>query len=543
MNYPRLGVLDCIFLVAVGLLAAAPPISASEKALIKPSPSVEEASALAMRIDQLLASKWQEAQVEPSDPADDAEFMRRIYLDVAGRIPTVSEARAFLTDNAQNKRPKLIEKLLASPAYANHFTNVWGELLIPEARAANRLRFLEPGFDAWLRKQFANNTRYDQTVRELIAAELFDKSKPGASPYSRTGRASPISFYLAKELKPENLAAATTRIFMGVKLECAQCHDHPHAKWTRQQFWETAAFFACFEGQNADGFVNNAKEVPERHEVVMPGGGRVVQAAFLDGGKPDWKNKISPRVALAEWLTRPENPYFARATVNRLWGHFFGNAIVEPIDDLIPENKPSHPELLEELARQFAAHNFDFKYLIRAITMSRAYQLSSRSKSADPPDVRLFARMAIKGLSPEQFFDSLIQATGYREDKSDPNRVFDPTSARQEFLTKFAQTDKRTEAQTSILQALALMNGRFVHSATTPEVGETLAAVLDAPFFDTAGRIETLFLATLSRKARSEEAEKLIKFVNKAKTKEESRTALADVFWALLNSSEFNLNH
>jgi hypothetical protein len=151
--------------------------------------------------------------------------------------------------------------------------------------------------------------------------------------------------------------------------------------------------------------------------------------------------------------------------------------------------------------------------------------------------------MAIKGLSPEQLFDSLVQATGYREDKSDPNRLFDPTSARQEFLTKFAQTDKRTEAQTSILQALALMNGRFVHSATTPEVGETLAAVLDAPFFDTAGRIETLYLATLSRKPRSEEAEKLIKFVNKAKTKEESRTALADVFWALLNSSEFNLNH
>jgi hypothetical protein len=525
------------------LVLAAPPKSSVEIPPAKIADHKLDVSALADRIDQIVAAKWKDVGVEPSDPADDAEFLRRVYLDLVGRIPNVSEARGFLADKAGDKRTRLIEKLMAGAGYANHFTNVWRDHLIPEARTGNRFGFLEFGFDEWLRTKFADNTHYDQMVRELLSVELYNRNQAKGDLYSRAYQATPISYYLAKELKPENLAAGTARLFMGVKLECAQCHDHPFAKWTRQQFWMTAAFFTGIEGQNVNGDAANPKELADRHEITIPGNKQVVKAAFLDGSQPVWKDKVNSRALLAEWLTRPDNPFFARATVNRMWAHFFGHAIVDPVDDLIAENKPSHPELLEELGQQFVAHDFDFKYLIRAITTSRTYQLSSRSKSADPADPRLFARMALKGLSPEQLFDSLALATGYREEKSDPNRGNDRASPRNEFVVRFAQTEKRTDTQTSILQALSLMNGRFVHNATTPGIGETLTAVIDAPFLDTAGRIETLYLATLSRKPRPDELEKLTKYVGKASSKEEENTALADVFWVLLNSSEFILNH
>jgi hypothetical protein len=502
-----------------------------------------DASALAQRIDQIVAVKWKEAGVEPSDRAEDAEFARRVYLDLGGRIPAVFEARSFLGDKAADKRAKLVEKLLAGPAYANHFANVWRDLLVPEFRTSNNLRFLDYGFDEWLRRKFADNAGYGQMVKELLSAEIYDRSGSGSDPYSRANQATPVGYYLAKGLKPENLAAGTSRLFMGVKLECAQCHDHPFAKWSRQQFWMTAAFFSGFESESTNGYINKSKEIADRHEIAIPGNKQIVQAAFLDGSKPVWQDKMAPRTVLAEWLTRPNNPFFARAAVNRMWAHFFGHAIVEPVDDLIAENKPSHPELLDELAQQFAAHDYDFKFLIRAITLSRTYQLSSRSKSADPPDARLFARMAIKGLSPEQLFDSLVQATGYREDRSEQNRFDRLGSARSDFIARFAQVEKRTDAQTSILQALSLMNGRFINNATNPEVGETLAAVIDAPFLNTAGKIETLYLATLSRKPTSEELEKLKSYMDKGSSPEEEKAALADIFWALLNSSEFILNH
>jgi hypothetical protein len=277
---------------------------------------------------------------------------------------------------------------------------------------------------------------------------------------------------------------------------------------------------------------------------MIPGTEKVVKAKYLDGKKPDFKDGTPVRRVLVDWMTAADNPYFARAAVNRLWAHFFGTGLVEPLDEMVgTDSVPSHPAVLDELARAFAEQKYDLRWLIRAITMTRAYQLSSARSHASQDDPRRFARMAVRGLSGEQLFDSLAQATGYREVGPNLGRrnIFGIGVARTEFLTKFAAaSDRATETQTSILQALTLMNGRVMTAATSVRQSETLQAVIDAPFMDVPAKIETLYLATLSRKPTSREMTRLTRYVEKGS---DSSEALADVFWALLNSAEFVLNH
>jgi hypothetical protein len=311
--------------------------------------------------------------------------------------------------------------------------------------------------------------------------------------------------------------------------------------------------------------------------MTIPGGGAVAEAAFLDGAEPQWRFNVGSRVTLAEWLVAPDNPYFARAAANRLWAHYFGTGLVEPEDDQHANNPPSHPELLDELARQFVAHKFDVRFLIRAITASQAYQRTSRRTESGAPDTpRLFARMAIKRLTPEQLFDCLAQATGYREPT--PSQVPDAAAAllnrvgpRGEFLALFANgSASRTEIQMSIPQALGLMNGQFVSDAMAPKPppemlktdvaktvldgpngrgptfspwSSTLAAATKDVRLDTAGGIEALFLATLSRRPTAEESAKFVRYVEGGGPAKDPKRALADVFWVLLNCSEFIVNH
>ncbi|HEV3168077.1 MAG TPA: DUF1553 domain-containing protein, partial [Isosphaeraceae bacterium] len=236
--------------------------------------------------------------------------------------------------------------------------------------------------------------------------------------------------------------------------------------------------------------------------------------------------------------------YFARATANRVWAQFFGTGLVDPIDDMGADNAPSHPELLDELAHQFAAHGFDFKFLIRAITSSRAYQLSSAGYAPGQDDPRLFARMPIRGLSPQQLYESLVQAAGMKREGEQPVFFGGGNSARKDFVDRFAsQDEKPTEHQTSILQALTLMNGRLMADATNLEKGGTLPAIADAYFLDTPSKIEALYLAALSRRPKPEELDRLVAYVDRGGPTLNPKKALTDVFWALLNSAEFVLNH
>jgi hypothetical protein len=490
--------------------------------LVGPAPGADlDAQRLADRIDQRIAAGWAEHRLKPAPRSDDAAFVRRVYLDIAGKIPPVSEVRRFLADPAPDKRQRLIDRLLDSPAYVTHFSTVWRLLLVPEGETNPRQRSALPTLEDWLRQQLADDVGYDQMARAVLTVPLDDPRRSPNDP-------SPRAFYLGKETKPEELAARTTRVFLGVRLECAQCHDHPFARWKREDFWSQAAFFTG---------------PADRLELAIPGTKQVVPAGFLDGTKPEARAGRGARQAFADWLIRADNPFFARAAVNRLWAHFFGIGLVEPFDDMTDANPPSHPELLDELARAFAGHRFDVKFLIRAITLSRTYQLSGAPDGAPPRDPRRFGRMALKSLTSEQLFDSLAQATGYRDPTPLRERLLGAGGARQQFLTRFSRGDKRTDVATSIPQALALMNGAFVAQATTVERSTTLNAVAHAPFMNTAERIETLFLATLSRKPRPDEAKRLASYVDEGGTTGDPREALADVFWALLNSGEFLFNH
>jgi hypothetical protein len=508
-------------------------------------PAGRDVQQLAAAIDQHLARHWAEAKAEPAPRAGDAEFLRRVYLDLAGRIPSVEQARTFLEDRRSDKRARLVERLLASPRYPIHFANVWRALLLPEADNNFLVQAQQGAFKSWLKQELARKTGYDQLVRHLLTAPI-GGGNGLASLLTDTGPG-PQAFYYAKEFKPENLAAGTARAFLGVSVECAQCHNHPFANWKREQFWGMAAFFSGIKSQRLMDFLLPAGDDGEKHELTMPGTEKLVQARFLDGKQPTWKNAAASRATLAEWITSRDNPYFARAAVNRLWAHFFGTGLVEPVSEMVGANSTSsNPELLDLLAREFAEHRFDLQYLMRAMTATRAYQLTSAKTHKSQDDPTLFAVMPLRGLTPEQLFDSVAMATGYRDTEDAAGLLAGvlggARSARSQFLTRFASSERATEAQTSILQALALMNGKVTAAATTLERSETLAAVVDAPFLSTAERIETLYLATLSRKPEAKELKRAVQFVQ-GYAGGHTADALADFFWALLNSPEFILNH
>ena len=490
-----------------------------------------DANALTARIDAVLAAHWAEAKVRPVAVADDGEFLRRVSLDLIGKIPAAAEARDFLDDPSPGKRLALVERLLDSPAYTTRATEIWRRLLLPEADTEDVARQVAGSFEAWLRKKVIEEAGYDRIVREILAAKLNARNTDPAA--SRLDP-SPAAYYVAKESKPENLAAGVARVFLGIRLECAQCHNHPFASWKREQFWSLAAFFAEVAPEGPENAVNarRAPDAPPRRELTIPGTKKVVKASHLDGSAPAWRPRAGTRDILAEWVTAPDNAYFARAVVNRVWARFFGVGLVEPIDDIDAAPGSELGGLLDELADQFRAHGYNLKFLIRVLTATRAYNLSSVANQAEST-TPMFASMPVRGLSPGQLFDSLTQATGAE--------VFE---ARARFLELFAsREDRPVEAETTIIQALTMMNGSYIDGATNPETSQVLGAIVKAPFLDTPGRIETLYLATLTRRPRSDELALLTRFVDRRKTADEQAKALADIFWSLLNGPEFHLNH
>jgi len=544
----RIAPLGIAFLVLMGMtrcLEAGSATAVSSRPLALAGED-RDVLALAGKIDLYLTATRLKAKVTLASLADDAEFLRRVYLDLNGKIPPVSEARAFLQDTNPDKRLRLVQRLLDGPGYVMHFTNVWRALLLPEVNANLQLRPVVPGFEAWLRRQLAGNARYDAMVRDLLTVSFASDNQNRMNPYERLGEPSPAAFYVAKEAKPENLGAATARLFLGIRLECAQCHDHKFAPWKREQFWGFAAFFGGMEPRSVDNATGRVREITGRNRLQIPGKEDFIEAAFLDDTRPEFKYKVSGRVTLADWITGRDNPYFARMGVNRIWAFLFGRGLVEPVDDFTPEHTPSHPELLDALAQEFAAHHFDIKFLIRSIIASQAYQLSSTQTDPGQAEPRLYACMTVKSLTPEQLFDSLAQATGYHEvaaREARPQLGVETSGARAEFLVKFTSQDGGTDARTTILQALYLMNGKLVADLTSLERSQTLTAVAESPFFDTAQRVEALYLATLSRKPNPDELGRLTRYVTEGGVRHDPRAALADVFWALLNSAEFILNH
>jgi hypothetical protein len=520
-----------IAVVLVVATAAADEKGGVRRVQSPPSNSAGDARALTARIDAVLAGRWAEAKILPAAIADDGEFLRRVSLDLIGKIPTAAEARDFLDNPGRDKRLALVERLLDSPAYTTRATEIWRRLLLPEADTEDVARQVSGSFEAWLRRKVIEEAGYDRIVREILTAKLSARNAEQAVGMLES---SPAAYYAAKEGKPENLAAGVARVFLGVRLECAQCHNHPFANWKREQFWSLAAFFADVPPQGAENEVALPRrpDAAPRRELTIPGTKKVVKASHLDGSAPAWRPRADTREILAEWVTAPDNPYFAKAVVNRVWARFFGVGLIEPVDSLDGEAGSELSGLLDELAGQFRAHGYNLKFLIRVFTATRAYNLSSVENQGGST-APVFASMPIRGLSPEQLFDSLTQATGS-----------EAADARARFLELFANREERSvEAETTIIQALTMMNGSYIESATNPETSQVLGAVIKAPFLDTPGRIETVYLATLTRRPRPDELSLLVRYVERRKTAEDRDKAFADIFWAILNGPEFHLNH
>ena len=393
--------------------------------------AADPADRIAAIIDKHLAADWAAAGVKPAAPVDDAEFCRRVYLDVIGRTPKVAETREFLDRTEPDKRAKLVDRLLMMPSHAAHFASVTRGAWLPQT--VNNPFISNAGFvfENWLRTQFKENTPADVVARKIVSVPMRVNgiNNGGNMRFVQGDGSDPesnqiIGFYQANEAKPENLGAAVSRLFLGVKLECAQCHDHPFAPYSKEQFWEFAAFFAdlnILPGRPAD----TAKGPQgDRNRLTIPNTEKQVVAKFFDGTDPNWSVDRIPRQELAAWLTSPKNPFFARNLANRMWAHFFGLGILDPVDEPGENNQPSHPALLEELGREFAAGGFDNRLLIRAITRSKAYQLTSKLTHPTQADPKQFARMNLKGLTPAQLFDSLVAATGYREPAQFKNNQF-----------------------------------------------------------------------------------------------------------------------
>jgi Protein of unknown function (DUF1549)/Protein of unknown function (DUF1553) len=531
-------------LLLILLLAA--PVAAAEPA------KAALAKSLSAAIDRHLAADWSARGIKPAAVADDAEFVRRVYLDIIGRIPRVAETTEFLADPAADKRAKLVDRLLSMPNYARHFGATTRQEWMPQAATDVRFFFNGQQFEEWLQAEYRKNTPLDAMVRELLTVTVPDglaRFRDATDEFRADPNANRVAaFYQANEFRPENIAAATTRLFMGIKLECAQCHDHPFATYSKEQFWQTAAFFGEFAALPpvAPSFVGPLPPQFQKNQITVPNTETTLVATYFDGTRPTWTVDRTPREELAKWLTDGKNPYFAKNLTNRLWARFFGIGLIDPIDEPGDANPPSHPELLDELAKGLVASGFDNHVMVKAIVGSKAYQLTSKLSHPTQGDARRFAKMAMKGLNGGQIFDSFVVATGLKNAAQlvdEGNQDFRDRTLRGKFVKMYPAGTKSIETQTSILQALLMMNGKQMAEQTTVDTSETLAAVVDAPFLTTEERIDTLYLAVLNRKPTDGEREKYASYVDRGGPTGDKKKAISDVFWVLLNSTEFLFNH
>lgn len=499
-------------------------------ALLAPlQPTCGQTPAMSARVDALLAEQWEAADVAPADLSSDGEFLRRAYLDFVGVVPRVSEVRRFLADQDPNKRQALIARLLDSPRYATHMATTWRNRIVPgEVEPQDLQQAL--GLEKWLRTRFAKNLRYDNIVGGLLA----------------TGgdELGPALYFQVNDVAPEKLAASTSELFLGVKLQCAMCHDHPYADWKQTDFWGLAAFFARVEAPRDMQTMQADYRIVDRDrgEVMLPDTNQVIAPQFLGGGVVEDSPRQSRRVQLTLWMTQRNNRLFSRAAVNWAWSHLFGETLVPAVDVPRDHEQSLQVNLLDQLADEFVRSQFDLKQLWLTLASTKAYQLSSRHPQSSP--LRLFAHMQPKPLTPEQLYDSFAQISPTPSSPTtlpsgDAQAMLMGDPARLDFVRQMrTPAGSPLEFRASSLQALLLMNGPATTAITDSQRGRMLAA-LGAPYLDTQDQIDTLFLATLARLPDSEELEFGSKTLEACETDDQRRQVLGDLMWALVNSTEF----
>lgn len=496
-------------------------------------------------IDKGIAEAWAAAGVTPSRPATDEEFLRRAYLDVLGRIPTVAEARAFLTTKEADKRGKLVEYLLNHPDYAKNFATQWTVLLIGRG---NQGRMVDrPSLNNWLRKQFGAERPWNEIVRELVGATGSNKEN-GAANY--------VLAHLEFGAVP--LTSKTTRLFLGKQIQCTQCHDHPSNDWKQADFWGINAFFKGVRTHEKTKANDTGGEVYDHTELADEPTDAYVQydkrngmvgiafPRFIDGRKISQGTDVTRRAELARLISDPGNEDMARAFVNRTWAHFLGRGFVNPVDDFGSHNQPSHPEVLDQLARDFRESGYNVKKLCQWIMASRAYQLSSVRTKGSEKDESLFTSMPLRPLTPEQLFESLLTATSAHKAGTvdDGNRRRDAWLRQFTFAFANDEAEESTSFQGTIPQALMMMNGELMNEALSGKPGSFLCELIEHASH--TGRspehymIDSIYLAALSRHPNAKELNQAREYLAGFP---DSLQVLQDLFWALLNSNEFILIH
>jgi hypothetical protein len=496
-------------------------------------------------VDQNVWVKLKQLNLTPSDVAPDATFHRRAYLDVIGRLPTPDETRQFLADKDPKKHEKLIDALLERPEYADFWANKWTDLLRPNPYHVGMKATYN--LDQWLRKSFRANKPYDEFVREIIAANGSTFTN-GAAVFYRNRR------------EPDELTTMVSQLFLGVRLDCAKCHHHPFEVWGQDDFYSFAAFFGRVgrKGVGISAPISGGEEAIHLGTGTGRRGGSTVKHP-LNGkemtptpllGKPlDIPLEKDPREVLAEWVTAPENPYFAKVIANRVWADLMGRGIVDPVDDLRATNPPSNPELLDALAKDFRANKCDLKKLIRTICVSHAYQLSTTPNDRNASDLRNYSRHYRQRLRAEVLLDMVSDITGVPEkfEAMPPgSRAIEVWTARSQsvFLDSFGRPDPNQDppcertADTTVVQALHLMNSPALHRKVTADDGRCaeLAKGKKSP----AEIADELYLLAYCRPPTDTERANAVKrFDKKGATR---RSAAEDLMWALINTPEFVFN-
>jgi hypothetical protein len=492
-------------------------------------------NALAQLIDRQIDARLKSAMITPSPQTTDAEFLRRAYLDIAGTIPTAEAAASFLDDKSTDKRAKLIDHLLSNPGYGRRMADIWTTLMYP-VDSDNRFVSKAP-LHEWLEEKFNADMHWDAMAFDLITA-TGEAEKNGATVYAMSNRG------------VDKMTDSVGKLFLGVQIQCAQCHNHPFTHWKQTEYWGLAQFFYKVNVSNPraakDGGAISVSEEGRINRKInpVPESAKDVPAKLLGGDVLRLNSSKPYRPVLANWICSPTNAYFAKAFVNRLWSQYMGRGLVNPVDDLSTENEATHPELLTALAKEFADSGFDIKHMIRGICNSQAYQRSSKPASDNREDRTLWSHQPIKVLSGEQLFDSLTEVIGPMGGKANPAKKAGapkggPIGPRDQFARFFEGSENAppTAYESGIPQALRLMNSPLMASARLTNVATRAGEVTRGATPEKA--IERLYLATLSRRPTGAETAKMIEFLKK---QQDSKAAYGDVLWVLLQTSEFALN-
>jgi len=487
-------------------------------------------------VDEAVFAKLKVLNMVPSDLCDDATFIRRAYFDIIGTPPMPGAVREFIEDKATDKRSKLIDELLERPEYKDYQTILWSDLL------RNTSTLLKDdgvrAYTAFIRASFADNKPFDQFVRELLTGT-------GSNYHNETATAN----YFKVTSDPAELTTSTSQIFMGVRLECARCHNHPFDRWSQDDFYGMAAFFAKTHVGGGDQKDEATVYVDNNGEIKQPRTMQTMPPKLLTDDQPVSGLQGDLRVKLAQWITAKDNPFFAKATVNRLWKQMFGRGIVHPADDFRASNPPINAPLLDKLADDFVAHGYDIKHLIRTICNSRVYQLSSVPNSTNADDLKNFSHYYLKRLGPEQLLDSISIATGINEQfpgLRDGTRAINVADNRvgSGFLDVFGRSNLLQVAErsqeTSMSQALAMMNGPTLNNKITDPNGRIARLIARLGDRSDKAILDEMYLASLGRFPTDKERLQAKEYIAKCAT---SKEAYEDMMWVLLNTKEFLFNH